>query len=132
METMKQLRNELALRMVCLEDEIKRYKGSFAEDFVYAFEWYAEPMYKSEMELKALCKIAKKAEEMSADEIAVMLDEWIERIEDDLLDGTLQGKSTSEAMNIAHTWKLEEEQRLRAMFVRWKKGIAEVNKIENG
>lgn len=132
METMEQLKSELALRIPGLEDEIKRYKGSFAEDFVYAFEWYAEPMYKSEMELRALRKIAEKAETMSADEIAVMLDEWIERMEDDLLDGTLQGKSTSETKNISHTWNLEEEQRLRAMFVRWKKDIAEVKKIEKG
>lgn len=132
METMEQLKSELALRMAGLEDEIKRYKGSFAKDFAYAFEWYAEPMYKSEMELKVLRKVASKAETMSADEIAVMLDEWIERMEDDLLDGTLQGKSTSETKNIAHTWNLEEEQRLRAMFVRWKKEIAEVKKIEKG
>lgn len=132
MGTMEQLKSELALRIPGLEDEIKRYKGSLAEDFVYAFEWYAEPMYKSEMELRALRKIAEKAETMSADEIAVMLDEWIERMEDELLDGTLQGKSTSETKNIAHTWNLEEEQRLRAMFVRWKKDIAEVRKIEKG
>ena len=132
MRIIEQLRSELALRISGLEDEIKRYKSSFDEDFAYAFEWYAEPMYKSEMELRVLRKIAKKAESMSADGIAELLQWRIERIEDNLLDGTLQGKSTSEAMNIAHTWKLEEQQRLRAMFVRWKKDIAEVKKIEKG
>lgn len=129
---MEQLKSELALRMSGLEDEIKRYKSSFDEDFAYAFEWYAEPMYKSDMELRALRKIASMAENMSADEIADRLDVWKARMEYDLLEGTLQGKCTSETKNIAHTWNLEVEQRLRAMFVRWKEGIAEVKKIEKG
>lgn len=126
MEKIEQLMCELTFRMNHLESEIKRYKGSFEEDFNYAFKWYAEPMYKSDMELKALCKLANKVKSKSAEDIADMLRNYIERIESDLLDGQLQGMSSSLAMNTAHTWKLEKQQQLRAMFIRWKNCMTEV------
>jgi hypothetical protein len=112
------------------EKDIEKYTDCFNEDYDYFFRWYAEAMYKSQMEYKELCALRSIIKESGIDEIEKAIETRRYNLEHDLLECSLKCRSTSEAMNVAHVWMIEEKQDLRNMYCRFLSEIAEGKKIE--
>lgn len=87
-------------------------------------------MYKSQMEYRELCALRSIIKESGIDEIEKAIETRKYNLEHDLLECSLKCRSTSEAMNVAHVWMVEEKQDLRNMYCRFLSEIAESKKIE--
>lgn len=93
-----------------------RYTKSMNEDYEYFFRWYAEEMYKIQVELFYYQELQKVVNTDSLCEVLTYLDCKVKEFTDELLVGGLRQHSTNSATNLAHTLKLEVKQQLRKRF----------------
>lgn len=96
--------------------EADKYTRSMNEDYEYFFRWYAEDMYKVQLELSEYRKLnaVVNTEDVVATE--TYLRNKIRNFTDDLLGGSLRLCSTSATHSLAHTFAVEVKQRLRERF----------------
>jgi len=99
-----------------LEAEADKYTMSMNEDYEYFFRWYAEDMYKVQLELSEYRKLnaVVNTEDVVATE--TYLRNKIRNFTDDLLGGSLRLCSTSATTSLAHTFAVEVKQRMRERF----------------
>lgn len=119
---MEQLQQYLDSRKSEVAGDIAEYDQQMKKNYVYFFGWHADDLYKAhymENNYKALQEVIDNAQ--SPKEIAAYLNKCILYVEDDLLNGPLVKRSTSQMTNISHSLELECKQKLLKVFLRLNK-----------
>lgn len=96
--------------------EADKYTKSMNEDYEYFFRWYAEDMYKVQLELSEYRKLNAVVNTEDIVATGTYLRNKIQNFTDDLLGGSLRLCSTSATTSLAHTFATEVKQRLRERF----------------
>lgn len=100
-----------------LVEKADKYTASMNEDYEYFFRWYAEDMYKAQLELSEYRKLSAVVNTGNMVAIETYLRNKIRNFTDDLLGGSLRLSSASVTASLAHTFAVEVKQRLRERFV---------------
>lgn len=96
------------------------------EDYEYFFRWYAEDMYKVQLELFYYRELQRMVNTDNLCRVLSYLEVKVREFTDELLMGGLRQHSTSSATNLAHTLKLEVKQQLRERFQVLMNGIKQI------
>lgn len=95
------------------ERRVEKYALNMNEDFEYFFHWYADDMYKAQVNLKAIRELRPMTSWTDLDKIKMWLGNHIKNIEGILIEGSQYPTSSSIMHNVADTLRRISLQELR-------------------
>ena len=106
--------NRLSNHISKAERKIAELTKEMNETYAYFFEWHADEMLQTQLELKDFKMVHTHIdyENRSLEQIKTLLQGHIEYLTDDLLEGRIISHSTSQMTNMAHSIGLVAKQSL--------------------
>ena len=95
------------------ERRVEKYALGMNEDFEHFFRWYADDMYKAQVNLKAIRELRPMTSWTDLDKIKMWLCNHIKNIEGILIEGCQYPTSSSIMHNVAETLRRVSLQELR-------------------
>ena len=95
------------------ERRVEKYALNMNEDFEHFFRWYADDMYKAQVNLKAIRELRPMTSWTDLDKIRMWLGNHIKNIEGILIEGSQYPTSSSIMHNVADTLRRISLQELR-------------------
>ena len=95
------------------ERRVEKYALNMNEDFEHFFRWYADDMYKAQVNLKAIRELRPMTSWTDLDKIKMWLGNHIKNIEGILIEGSQYPTSSSIMHNVADTLRRISLQELR-------------------
>ena len=95
------------------EREVEKYTLKMNEDYEYFFRWYADDRYKAVLNLEALRAMREISYWDDLEKVVKCLENHINNIERNLLEGSITPTSTNIMMNVADMLKKVAMQELR-------------------
>lgn len=110
---MEQLAEYLDMRIRNEEKNIKENRDKLDRDYLYYFAWNGEDLFKSHFMVKQygeLRQVIRQAE--APGEVHGYIRHKREECLEELVSGSIRGRSTNDIFNLAHTYRLECMQKL--------------------
>ena len=102
-----------------LTEEADKYSESMCEDYEYFFRWYAESMYKVQLQLSEFRKLRAVVGTGSLSDVRQYLENKVKNITYDLLNSSPRLNSISATTSLAHTFEVEVKQEIREKFLNY-------------
>lgn len=112
-EILEEFKHEYQRLVKRYEREVEKYTLKMNEDYEYFFRWYADDRYKAVLNLEALRAMREISYWDDLEKVVKCLENHINNIERNLLEGTITPTSTNIMMNVADMLKKVAMQELR-------------------